>query len=206
MGRFSDKVKIAYLLLIIVFSLGVLTYLLDTWGVIRLEDRFPFLKQEPPVVSKRDDSPTLLEIERLKKEKDRLEDLETKLKERQASIDQKQGEIKKYEEELKELRKGVEEERKRLAEQRNADAERKQLITQMAQRLGNMPPIDAVAIVAGWSNGDLVDVFREMERAANADGRQSIVPFLMTKLPRERAQVVTTLMMDSEADKVPQPR
>lgn len=206
MGRFSDKVKIAYLLLIILFSVGVLTYLLDTWGVIRLEDRFPFLKQEPPVVSARDDSPTLLEIERLKKEKERLDDLETRLKERQAAIDQKQGDIKKYEEELKELRKGLEEERKRIALQRKAEAERKQLIEQMAQRLGNMPPVDAVAIVAGWNNTDLVDVFREMERTATVEGRQSIVPFLMTKLPRERAQVVTTLMMDSEADKVPEPR
>lgn len=206
MGRFSDKVKVAYLLLIILFSLGVLTYLLDTWGVIRLEERFPFLKKEPPIVSATQDSPTLLEIERLNKEKERLNDLETQLKERQASMDEKQNEIKKYESELKELRKGLEEERKRLVEQRKAELERKQLITVMAERLGNMPPPDAVAIVAGWSNGDLVDVFREMERSATAEGRQSIVPFLMTKLPRDRAAVLTTLMMDSEADKVPQPR
>ncbi len=206
MGRFSDKVKIVYLLLVILFSLGVLTYLLDTWGVIRLEERFPFLKQEPPVVSKDKDSPTLLEIERLKKEKERLDDLETKLKEKELALQEKLAGVKKSEDELKELRKGVEEERKRLAEARKAEIERKELVSKMAERLGNMPPNDAVAIVAGWSNPDLVDVFRQMEQAARREGRQSIVPFLITKLPRERAAVVTTLMMDSEAEKVPEPR
>lgn len=206
MGRFSDKVKIVYLLLVILFSLGVLTYLLDTWGVIRLEEQFPFLKQEPPVVSKDKDSPTLLEIERLKKEKERLDDLETKLKEKELALQEKLAGVKKSEDELKELRKGVEEERKRLAEARKAEMERKELVSKMAERLGNMPPNDAVAIVAGWSNPDLVDVFRQMEQAARREGRQSIVPFLITKLPRERAAVVTTLMMDSEAEKVPEPR
>lgn len=206
MGRFSDKVKIVYLLLVILFAGGVLVYLLDTWGVIKLEERFPFLQSKPPIVSQSDDSPTLLEIERLRKEKERLEDVDTQLKERSASLEEKEKEVKKREEELKQLRQGLAEERKKIAEERKAEADRKALVETMAGRLGNMPPNDAVAIVAGWSNSDLVDVFREMERVATAEGRTSIVPFLMTKLPRERAQVVTTLMMDSDANRVPTPR
>jgi len=80
---------------------------------------------------------------------------------------------------------------------------RELLIRNMANRLGSMPPDNAVAIVAGWSNSDLVDVFKQMEKNAADAGQTSIVPFLITKLPGARAQVITNIMMDSEATKLP---
>lgn len=203
MNRFSEKIKIVYLLMVILFAAGVFVYLLDTWGVIRLEDTFTFLKKEPPTVAASHDSPTLLELEQLQKEKDRLKDLETELREKEAGLSREKSELQKKQEELQEVRKGLDIEKKKMAEDRALLMERERLIENMASRLVAMPPGDAVAIVAGWSNSDLVDVFRRMEQMAEDEGRQSIVPFLLTKLPRDRARIITSLMLDSEASRLP---
>lgn len=202
--RFSDRVKILYLSLVILFALGVFFYLLDTWGIIRLEEHIPFLSEEPPIVDQSDDSPTELEIERLQKEEERLKEQELKLQELKASLEMQKAELEKKSEEIEEKRNSLEAEKSRLEEEKKAEINRERMIENMARRLGNMPPDDAVAIVEGWSNADLVDVFLEMESLAEEEGRQSIVPFLMTKLPRERASVITSLMMDERARLLPE--
>ena len=200
---FSDRLKIAYLVLVIFFALGVFAYLLDVWGIIQLEDHIPFLKSNPPVVAMDADSPTELEKERLRKEEERLAEEELRLKEMEADIKERTEDLENKQREIAELRQGLDAERKRLEESRAAEEDRKNMIEDMALRLGAMPPDDAVAIVDGWSNGDLVDVFLEMERIAEESGQPSIVPFLITKLPRDRAAVITSLMMDEEARKLP---
>lgn len=204
MDRFSDKVKIAYLLLVITFGLGVFFYLLDTWGVIRLENYLPFLKDSPPVVAVDEDNITLLERERMAKEEERLAELELKLNEKQAEIQAQLEQLEKDREELSELRRGLELEKQTRVEAEAAEADRGTMIQEMAARIGAMPPAAAIRIVAGWSNPDLVDVFEEMERAAVAEGRQSIVPFLITQMPPDRAAVITTLMMDADAKRLPE--
>ncbi len=203
MNRFSDKIKIIYLSLVILFSLGVFVYLLDTWGIIRLEEFMPLLSRTPPVVAQDQDSPTELELERINKEREKLEDRERELKELESSLKEQKAELEMKLQEIEELKKGVAEEKSRIAEEKQAQAERSVMIQNMAGRLGAMPPDDAVSIARGWSNTDLVDVFLQMERDAEEAGRPSIVPFLLTKLPRERASIITTLMMDEEARRLP---
>ena len=77
------------------------------------------------------------------------------------------------------------------------------MIANMANRLTSMPPQAAVSIAAGWSNSDLVAVFRQMEEEARIAGRASIVPYLLTLMPAERAATITTLMMDADAEQLP---
>ena len=203
MGRFSEKIKIAYLTLVILFSLGVVVYLMDTWGVIRLEETFPFLKKEPPKIARSHDSPTLLERERLRKEKERLEELALKQKEEAKKLEEEKRELQKLKERLETVKKGLEEEKKNIAAVQRKERERLKLIERMAARLGSMPPEQAVALAIGWSNVDVVAVFEQMEKTARQAGRPSIVPFLLTRMPRERARVITALMMDSEAGRLP---
>lgn len=200
---FSDRLKIAYLILVIFFAIGVFVYLLDVWGIIKLEEHIPFLKEEPPIVAVDHDSPTELEKERLKKEEERLAEQELKLKELELDLESRTQDLETKQKEIEELKKSLDSERARLEEAKAEDAERDTMISDMANRLGAMPPDDAVAIVDGWSNTDLVDVFLEMERKAQDEGRQSIVPFLITKLPRDRAAIITSLMMDEEARRLP---
>ncbi len=201
--RFSDKVKIVYLSLVILFASGVFVYLLDTWGIIRLEEYIPYLSSEPPRVPDDQDSPTELALERLKKEQEKLEEEKQKLQEMKADLEIKNEEFQKKMAELDEKQKGITDEKVQLESRRKSESTRQLKIDQMSRRLNDMPPDDAVAIVAGWSNSDLVDVFLQMEKNAENEGRPSIVPYLLTKLPRERAAIVTTLMMDEKARLLP---
>lgn len=202
--RFSDKIKIIYLSLVIIFAMGVFLYLLDTWGIIRLEEHLPFISSEAPIVPTGDDSPTELELERLRKEQEKLEEEKLRLEERAAQLEMDKQEMQTRLQQLEEQKQTLAEERARIEETKVEQANRERMIQDMAGRLGAMPPDDAVAIVAGWSNADLVDVFLEMERSAEREGRNSIVPFLITKLPRERASLITTLMMDEKAKLIPE--
>ncbi len=204
MDRLSDKIKIVYLTLVIFFGLGVFFYLLDTWGVIRLEEYIPYLQEEPPTVSDDSDSVTLLERERMAKEEERLAELELKLNEKEAGVQAQLSQIEKEKEELAEQKKSLELEKKAREEAAATELDRKKMILEMAARIGAMPPAAAIRIVAGWSNPDLVDVFLQMERTAAEEGRQSIVPFLITQMPPDRAAVITTLMMDADAKRLPE--
>lgn len=202
-GTFSDKLKISYLLLVILFCMGVAVYLFDTWGLIKLEEYFPFLKKEAPLVEKSFDSPTLLEREQMKKEEERLEDINLKLQEEKSKLATERDALQKLKNTLAEMRRGLDLEKKKIAESKVDEKRRETLIKNMAGRLTAMRPEDAVAIVEGWSNADVIEVFNEMEKLSVEEGRQSIVPFLITKLPRDRAQIITSLMMDAEASKLP---
>ncbi|MCB1306423.1 MAG: hypothetical protein KDK37_19170 [Leptospiraceae bacterium] len=203
MSRFSAKVRIAYLTLVILFTAGVFLYLLDTWGVIRLEEKLPFLASDPPQVPLTEDSQTLIDKEALEKEQERLKEKELELKEMEAKLTGQKDQLEQQQQKLEEAREGLKEARAQLERETKARESRDKKIKQMAERLGAMPPNDAVAIVQGWSNVDVVDVFVQMEKNAQANGEQSIVPFLLTKLPRDRAALITTLMMDAVAERLP---
>jgi len=197
MNALSDKIKIVYLTFVILFALGVFVYLLDTWGIIKLEDHIPYLKKEAPLVLDSTDNPFELEKERLRKEEDRLKDEELRLKELASKFDTDSKDLQARLEELEQSKQALEEQKKALEAEKAADVERKKIVKEMADRINNMPPKDAVEIVAGWNNADLVDVFIQMEKDSEAEGRPSIVPYLLTKMPRDRASVITSLMLDS---------
>lgn len=199
MGNLSAKVKIFYLIMVILFSFGVFIYLLDTWGVIRLEEKLPFLAQDPPVSPLSEDSPTQLEIERIEKMQAKLEEEELRIQELQAKLKEEQQKLQEQKEELEQTREGIELQQKQIEQAEAQKQERQAIVREMANRIYNMPPDDSVAILAGWSNTDVVDVFLQMEETAEEEGRQSIVPFLLTKMPKDRAAIITTLMMDDMA-------
>lgn len=204
MGNLSDKFKIGYLSMVILFALGVLVYLLDTWGVINLEEYVPLLADEAPVVPESTDDPTLLEWERLEKEEARIEEERLKLEEERLKLKDMLTDIEAKESELAGRESSLTEARTQFTEEQQAQFQRNQMIADMATRMTNMPPRDAVGIMAGFSNTDLVDVLLKMEENAVLAGQQSIVPFLMTLLPRDRAALVGTLMMDEQARRLPE--
>lgn len=199
MNALSPKIKIVYLTLLILFSVVVFLYLLDTWNIINARRYIPFLSDEPPVVSDSTDSIALLEQERRRKEEERLAELELQLKEMEARLLEEKNALAEKQKEYEELKQGLLEEKKRFEEQRNAQAEKEKMVAEMANRLNNMPPTDAVEILSGWSDADIVDVFLHMEKNAEEEGTPSIVPFLLTKMPRDRASIITSQMMDEEA-------
>jgi len=199
MDRLSEKIKIVYLTFVILFAGGVFLYLLDSWGMIRLDQYLPFITKSPPVVDYTQDSVTDLERERLRKEELRIEEENLRLQEEKERFEIVQSEYEEKMRKLEEMKRGLDDQKRILEENRKQAQNRKKMIEDMSRRIYAMRPDDAVAIVAGWSNTDLVDVFLQMEQNASDEGRQSIVPYLMTKMPKERASVITTLMMDEQA-------
>ncbi len=204
MSRLSQIMKASYLLLVILFSAGVFFYLLDSWKITNLEKYLPSLEESSPLVAEDYDAPTELEWDRLRKEQARNEELELQLNEEMLRL-QKQGqELKEREETLEKEIESLEQAKRELEEQRKSNLQRQKLVGAAARRLRAMPPQEAVAIVANWSNSDLVDVLREMERNSEAEGRQSIVPYLLTLIPKERASLIMSLMLDEKAELLPE--
>ncbi len=204
MGGLSDKIKIVYLSLVILFSLGVFVFLLDSWGIVNMEEYLPALSEAAPLSPETDDSPSAFEWQQLEKERNRIEEERLKLEEERVKLAEAQAELDRKRDDLRERESGLVSQQKALADREKERQERSRMIRDMADRMSNMPPQDAVAIAAGWSNSDLVDVFREMEVSSADAGRASIVPYLMTLLPRDRAALITTLMMDAEANRLPE--
>ncbi|MDH5655932.1 MAG: hypothetical protein OEZ34_08490 [Spirochaetia bacterium] len=198
MNNLSDKVKIVYLSLVVLFSMGVFIYFLDAWNIIRLHEYLPFLDKEPPIVEIDEDNPTELELQKIRKDQERLIEEEIRLKELSEKLEGEKAEMEQKLEEIQEMKQGLEEQVAMLEQTKVKEKNREKKVKAMAQRIYSMPPDDSVAIVAGWSNTDLVEVFVQMEKDAQQEGRQSIVPYLMTKLPRDRAAVITSLMLDEK--------
>ena len=133
MSRFSAKVRIVYLTLVILFTGGVFVYLLDTWGVIRLEEKLPFLASDPPKAPLSEDSQTLLDREALEKQEERLKEKELELQEMEQNLKDRQEALQQEQQKLEEARNGLKEARKQLKEETEATRTRKQKIEQMAK-------------------------------------------------------------------------
>ncbi len=192
----SPKVKIFYLTLIILFSLGIYLYLLDQWGIISLKEYVPFLEKEIPNIDIAKGNELLLEKDKIQKEKNILEEEKLKINELKAELDKKKQELQAKEKELLEQKNNLEEQKKKITEKENARKEKNKMIEDMARRLNAMPPQNVIEIIQGWKNIDIVDVFLKMEQIAEEEGTPSIVPFLLSQLPSERASVITSLMLD----------
>ncbi len=192
----SPRVKLIYLIFLILFLIGIYLYLLDIWGIISLKEYLPFLKKEIPKVDQTQANELLLEKEKLEKEKEILQEEKINIHELKAKLEEQEKIIKEKEKELEQEKQNIEKQKQKIQEIENSRKQRKKMIEDMAKRLNAMPPQDVIEIIQGWNNMDIVDVFLKMEELAEEEGNPSIVPYLLSQLPPERASVITSLMMD----------
>jgi flagellar protein FlbB len=145
-----------------------------------------------------DDEFINLDAERLaiRLEAEALRELD--MDQRDEEIAAKAGEIEQKAEELEQRQQALDEQEKSInAELENADIMNRN-IEGVAQRLTNMPPASAAAIIANMNDQQAIDVLRKTEEIAQRDGTSSIVPFWLTLLEPQRAaelqrkMVVTT--------------
>ncbi len=198
MGTFSNKIKILYLSLVILFSLGVFLYLLDSWYIINLENYLFGLSEEAPLASQEKDIPSVLEWNRLEKEQRVLADRQLVLAQELSKLEEEKEKLASKEEILQKKIEGLSQEREAFGEAKKEYENYRKNIQAMAERLQAMLPQEAVAIVSNWNNTDLVAVLLQMERNAQQAGDQSIVPYFLTLMPRERSSLLMTLMMDEQ--------
>ncbi len=176
-------------------------YLLDVWGIISLSEYLPFLKKEVPKVDQTQANVLLMEKERLEKEKELLESEKTTIQELKLKLEEQEKKLKEQEQSLQVEKDNIEKQKQKLQEIENNRREKNKMIEDMARRLNAMPPQSVIEIIQGWNNMDIVDVFLKMEQIAEEEGTPSIVPFLLSQLPAERASIITSLMLDDAIKK-----
>ncbi|EQA47198.1 hypothetical protein LEP1GSC050_0994 [Leptospira broomii serovar Hurstbridge str. 5399] len=191
MASLTDKARAVYLVLLIVFLLLIGFFAFDYFQIIDASEFFPFLKKEPGLVNADAESPSELEKLEFRKEMERL------AKDRDEIL-QKEGEIKKERERLDaelekigELKRGLTTKEKEL---KSAEAEknsREKLVKVLADKVANMPPDNAVQMLTNWPDKDIIDVFIQMDKDAEQDGRQTITTYLLTLFPAERRATIT---------------
>jgi flagellar protein FlbB len=128
-----------------------------------------------------------LDAERLAIRLDALELQKMEMESQQRDIGIRYGEIEQMAQELEERQKALEEQEKSLRAQED-DAENKSSnVDRNARNMINMPPRNAVAILAKMDDQDVIDILRKTEEIARASDTMSIVPYWLSLMEPERA-------------------
>jgi flagellar protein FlbB len=122
-----------------------------------------------------------------------LRDLD--MEKREAEIAQKYGEAEQMAQELEERQKALEDQEKSINDARLSAENESRNIEGVAQYLVNMPPAQAVAIIAQMDDQHAIDIFRKTDELAQRGGTGSIVPYWMSLLPPEKAAEIQRKMV-----------
>jgi flagellar protein FlbB len=199
MASLTDKTRAVYLILLILFLIAVGFFVFDYFRLIDAEDYFPFLAKSPDRIVQDEESPTELEkLEILKAQEKLIEDREelNKIKE---DLDKTQEELTQERDRLEELKKGMLKKEEEILEKQKLEKARKEKIKVLAEKVANMPPNSARDMLINWPDYDIIDVFEQMDKDAELDGRQTITTYLLTLFPAERRAVITNKWLESEA-------
>ncbi|MBP8081988.1 MAG: hypothetical protein KAZ87_02175 [Spirochaetes bacterium] len=191
----SEKSKIIFLFLIIVFLLGVGVLWLDYMGLINLtKTASMFSKEEASVLYADDDEPSLMKLEELEKNKEQLKERTEDLDRREALLLEQEKSSNADKEKIQEMRAGIELERKKLENEKNKYSGYKKNIVDLAQKIESMPPKEAVAIMINWDDPLIIDVLRQIDQNALDAGAMSVTSYLISLMPKEKASRVMYLM------------
>ncbi len=191
----SNRSKIIYLIILIIFLSGMGLFWLDNIGMINLNAKLSSLKgSEELSLNAPGDEPSLIEKEEFGKEKEKLLERIEELDKREALIAEKEKEIGAEKDKLEQVRKGLELEQKKLENERKKDSGYRKNVVVLANKVSNMPPEEATKIMANWDDPLIIDVLRQMDADSEAAGKMSITSYLMTLFPKEKASRIMYLM------------
>ena len=191
----SDRAKIIYLLLLILFISGFGMFWLDSIGMVNLHKYLGrFAKESPSVLEKAGDEPSLIEREEFEKEKQKLQDRVDELDKREALLTEDEKKMKGDREKLDEMANGLKLEKKKFDDLKKNYSGYQKNIKILAEKLINMPPEESVKIMINWEDPMIIDVLRQLDSDATEGGQQSITPYLITLMPKEKASRIMYLM------------
>lgn len=195
MRMVSDKAKILYLIIFIIFISGFGMFWMDYIGLIDMSSYLGGMKGEPEsVLNTEGDEPSLVEREEFEKEKEQLQERIEDLDRREALIVEKEKNITAEREKLQEIRKGLELERKKLDLQQKMYSGYAKNVKKLSDKINSMPPEKAVEIMIGWEDPLIIDVLRKMDSEAEKAGKASITSYLLTLMPKDKASRIMYLM------------
>ncbi|HPS58994.1 MAG TPA: flagellar protein FlbB [Spirochaetota bacterium] len=192
----SDRSKIVFLMLLIVFLGGIGAFWLDYIGIVKLSGLLDPFRSEPELsMNASDDEPSLIEKEEFGKEKEKLLERIEELDKREALIAEKEKSIDSEKEKLEQVKSGLQLEQKKLESERNKDSGYRKNVMVLANKIANMPPEQSVLIMVNWDEPLIIDVLRQMDADSEAAGKMSITAYLLTKFPnKEHASRIMYLM------------
>jgi flagellar protein FlbB len=141
------------------------------------------------------DSPYLLDSERLSKLMVAVDLRAEELQLREGQLSDKEKEILQQAAEIDEQRKALEDQEKSLKEQTRLYDNKNENIRQNARNLNGMPPARAVAILEKMDDQDMIDHLRMVEQLAQEAGEDSSVAYWLSLMPAERAAVIQRKMV-----------
>jgi flagellar protein FlbB len=196
MKAMKDKIKVIYLVILLVFIILVGFFWLDYIGMINITKTVrSYFKSEPQsVLDTAGDEPSLIEREEFEKQKEKLTERIEDLDRREASIVQTELEIEKEHEKIEETRKGLELEKERINKEKNQFSGYKKNVKDLSNKITSMQPEKAIDIILEWEDPMVIDVLRQIDTDAAREGKMSISSYLISLMPKERASRITYLM------------
>ncbi len=194
MAEFSEvrpgvRIFILFLLLIVLTLGGIIWFdylgLVDAKSIISPVYRLLGFNKRSSVASA--DDPNLLDRERLAKEQDALALRQQDLDTRGVALVQKEKQLNQLGQDLNDRDAALSAREKAFNDQVKAFDNRRVNIAQNATYLTNMPPANAVAIMAKMGDQDIIDIFRTVEQQAQKAGIDSVVPLWLSMLSADKA-------------------
>lgn len=203
MASVTDNTRSFFLIVLIFFLIAIGFFVFDYFQVINAEEYLPFLKKQAGLVNQDLLSPTELEKLEMEKAKERLIADREELEQMKRELEEKSSSLSADKERLEELKEGIQRKEKEMAEKAKKDSARAEKVKVLANKVANMPPESARDMLINWPDYDIIEVFEQMDRDAEEDGRQTITTYLLTLFPAERRSVISNKWLDASAKNVP---
>lgn len=196
MKKVSDRAKLLYLGVLILFLVAAGMFWLDYIGLIDIERMlYKVYKREAVMVTAaKDDEPSLVAKEEFEKEKDKLKERVEDLDKREALISESEKKLEKEREKIDDIRKGIDLEKKRLEDEKKKFSGYQRNVKDLAQKITSIRPEEAVEIMVKWEEPLIVDVLRQIDFDAQEAGKMSISSYLISLMPRDKASRIMYLM------------
>lgn len=195
MTNISNRAKILYLILLILFISGFGLFWLDYIGLFDMSSYVNRFRGEPELVTQAgDDEPSLVEREEFEKEKQKFMERVESLDKREALIAEREKELDSQKEKIEEVRKGLDLEKKKFDQEKTRYSGYRQNVKVLADKVVNMPPKNAVTIMLNWEDTLIIDVLRRIDADAQEAGRTSITPYLMQVMSEVKADRASRIM------------
>ncbi len=188
--------RILFLLLINLGLAFVSLYILDFLQVIdyrQVISRVPFIKGK---LTAKIEDPYLLEKVELEKKWEVLNEKIKNLENAQADLDQEKKKLELEKEEIENKRLEVENRISEWEKQKQDLNAYKERVQKIADRIVNMPPKESVAILAELDDLLIIDILQEIDRRSEAEGSQSLSPYLLSLMDKEQAARITRKMSE----------
>jgi len=191
----TDRKLVVLLVVSIILFSGLLIYVLDSVGVMQAEKYLPFLKQKQQRKLVDIDHPNEVDKMTFRKIKEMLLEKEEEMVKKEVELQALEDELNVKQKGIDDLHKNIEEEKTKLKMMTKDLGDRQTKVADLASKVTNMDPIKAREMMESWRDFDIIDVMRQIDKSAEAEGVPSITPYLLTLFTPERRAEITRKML-----------